>query len=300
MPRASKTVRGQFCSPMSVKHGSGGESCYTKEQLLNIIEAYNKKYSSRISTHGTKEQLWKAIEGRMSQCTNEWCWMEELKFDESSGNGNPSNDNDNPSNAFRPIRPLGKNQWLSTMDIKNVLKQYEKLYPEFVFLGPVPIDFCSLASNEVCNINLNKAHSSGKTKIGIVFNTDPSTAPGKHWISMFIDLTSKNPSQQEIGYFDSYGVAPMIPEILDLITKLQAQNPQIRLKLNCSGDTCTRSIRHQRHNTECGMYSINFIVERLTGKPWEALVTRQIWTDEQMTDLRKTFFRPSTGSYHRY
>ena len=32
----------------------------------------------------------------------------------------------------------------------------------------------------------------GETKLGIVFNTDESDQPGKHWISMYIDLEGKN------------------------------------------------------------------------------------------------------------
>jgi hypothetical protein len=301
MPKASKasrTVSGQFCSPLSNKlrgHGRGGESCYTKEQLLHIIAEYNKKYSSRISTRGTKEKLWLSIENRMSQCNNEWCWMEKLDLD-----GTTHKEATHPRSAFRPERPVGKNQWLNTLDIKRVLKQYEDIYPDFVFLGPVPMDFCNLAGNEVCNINIARARSSGKIKIGIVFNTDPSTEPGKHWISMFIDITDNNPANQEISYFDSYGIAPMLPEVKALIVNLQKQNPKIKLKLNCNGNFCTRAVRHQQNNTECGMYSINFIVMRLTGKPWEQLVLHQRWSDEQMTELRKTFFRPTSGSQHRY
>ena len=31
----------------------------------------------------------------------------------------------------------------------------------------------------------------GKTKIGIIFNTDPHDKPGQHWISMFINIKKK-------------------------------------------------------------------------------------------------------------
>ena len=34
-----------------------------------------------------------------------------------------------------------KNEWLNTLDIEAVMKQYEKKYNNFIFIGPVPIDF---------------------------------------------------------------------------------------------------------------------------------------------------------------
>ena len=282
------TLKGRYCSPASKGYGKQGDSCYSKDQLLKIALAYNQQYSSTINTNCNKEKLWDEIEKRMVQCNNEWCWMEKVHLDHEM------------NEFFRPSRPVGKYQWLSTSDIRDVLKQYEAIYPEFVFLGPVPLDFCNLASNEVCNINFRSSKRNGKTKIGIVFNTDPSTKPGKHWISMFIDINDPDPKKHEIGYFDSYGMAPMLPEIKDLVRKLQSQNPDIKIKLNCNDDICTSSIRHQRNNSECGIYSINYIVSRLEGTCWEDIVINSRWTDEQMANLRQKYFRPSIGEYHRY
>jgi hypothetical protein len=286
----AKTIKGLYCSPASDKgNGRSGSSCYTRDQLVQLATAYNNKYSSgsQINIRGNKEQLWQELENRMvQQCDTEWCWMDALGQKEFD-------------NTFRPIRPVGKYQWLSTSDIRYVLKQYEEAYPEFIFLGPVSIDFCNLADNAVCNINLKSSKRNGKTKIGIVFNTDPSTEPGKHWISMFIDISDPDPSKHEIGYFDSYGMAPLLPEIRTLIGNLRAQNPQIQLKLNCNDQFCTQSVRHQRNNSECGMYSINFIAVRLTGQSWEDIVVHGRWTDEQMVERRKYYFRPTVGGYHR-
>lgn len=275
------TTYGKFCAPGA---DSGG-SCYTREQLLKIIDAYNAKYASKISTNGNKAQLWKAIDAKMDSCTNEWCWMETLGMhDELEG-------------TFRAKRPVGKNQWLNTTDIRSVLKQYESVYPEFVFLGPVPLDFCSLAGNEVCNLNLKTSRRNGKTKIGIVFNTDTSDKPGKHWISMFIDISDEEPSAHEVGYFDSYGLAPVLPEIKKLVSNLQRQNPHIQVKMNCKDDICSRTVRHQMANTECGVYSINFIVTRLTGKTWEQTINDRL-SDEHMTNMREFYFRPHKGNAH--
>jgi hypothetical protein len=283
------TVKGKFCSPGS---STSAESCYTKQQLVTIAKAYNKKFNKNlISLTLQKEDLWREIDSRMMSCTNEWCWMDRLNLSDTF--------NQSGASPFRPVRPKEKNQWLSTIDIRDVLKQYENQYPDFIALGPVPIDFCHLAFNEVCKLNIKQLMSKGKRRIGIVFNTDPSDKPGKHWISMFIDLRG-NPETWEIGYFDSFGRAPIAPQILELIEHLKSQNPNFIVKLNCSDKICTSKINHQKKNTECGVYSINFIVERLSGKSWEDMVINNIYDDTLMTSRRNVFFRPSSGNNHGF
>jgi hypothetical protein len=284
--------RTNACSPKSIISGGGSGTagtCYTREQLLKIAQAYNSQHSvsEHIQLTGSKEQLWRAIDSKMQntcKASDEYCWLEKLRISR-----------DDMRDAFRPSGPAGQYEWLSTSQIRDVLVQYEKIYPDFVMLGPVPIDFCALTGNEVCNLNIRRSIAGGKRRIGIVFNTDPSTAPGRHWISMFIDMTDKNPTRWQIDYFDSFGQAPLPAEIRSLIENLQAQNQgHFRLNLNCKlvpGGICTVSRRHQYKNTECGVYSINFIVERLSGKSWEDIVIREPKDDTTINNLRKSYFR---------
>ena len=100
--------------------------------------------------------------------------------------------------SFKPIKPKSWNsnkfEWLSTTDIENVIKQYENEYPNFRFIGAVPIDFDSTYGvgqcivNELCKINLKKMLLAKIFQIGIVFNLDKHDQDGSHWVSMFIDL----------------------------------------------------------------------------------------------------------------
>ncbi len=95
-------------------------------------------------------------------------------------------------------------EWLSTTDIKNVMKQYEKKYPSFLFMGPVPVDCpsaitCSLSGLDV-EILINQL---GKTKLGIIFNLDKHDEPGSHWVATFFDF-----KKCRILYFDSVGMPP--------------------------------------------------------------------------------------------
>ena len=61
MPK--QTLKGRYCSPSSKGSGKQGDSCYSKDQLLKIAQAYNQQYSSTINTNCNKEsikqlQLW--------------------------------------------------------------------------------------------------------------------------------------------------------------------------------------------------------------------------------------------------
>lgn len=332
--RRKKTVKtaskGDACSPLSavMTEGDGGTSCYTKPQLVSIAQAINAKYDLAIPTSGTKRSLWNAIDTAMSQtCTSEFCWAEKV-FDPKTRHGATTKDTLRELlQMFRSKKPKAhvsqkksEPAMLRTSDIKAVLRQYELVYPEFVALGPYSIDFCDLGE-EVCHIDLwNMKNRRKKTKIGIVFNTDPSTKEGKHWVSMFIDVSAPSPSEWEINYYDSFGNqgTKMPVQIRRLIDSFRAVVPvqakvkstvprrrtkTVKVKGNCSrvndsnqehggGDEkyCTTTRVHQQSQTECGMYSIFFIVQRLEGKTYEDIVVRNTVLDKEMYALRNKVF----------
>ena len=82
---------------------------------------------------------------------------------------------DEIKNTFRPKTPKSwyKNntEWLSTIDIEKVLNQYEDLYPDFQFIGAVPIDFDYKFSigrcviDELCNIDIGNNLNQRKIKL---------------------------------------------------------------------------------------------------------------------------------------
>ena len=115
------------------------------------------------------------------------------------------------------------NEWLSSVDISNVMKQYEAKYKCFDFIGPTPIDFDSKDTSsssgqcvwkDLCSFNLADQIKSGKTKIGIIFNTDDHTGGGEHWISAFINI-----KKGEMYFYDSAGdkVPPEIKKFSDRV-----------------------------------------------------------------------------------
>lgn len=268
-----------------MKHCAPGrgddQTCYNLDQLKKIAAAYNVHYpTQQIKVNQSKQALWNSIRSRLAgQCDNEYCWIDQEFLSNIR-------DEEMLSHTFRPKKPLGKYQWLTTSNIHDVMKQYERMYNDFVFFGPVPIDFYKSVP-EAANINVVSLYRRGIRRIGYVFNTDPSDKPGRHWISMFIDL---NPHQPAINFFDSFAVCPPPPEIQRLIRHISGYaedlyGPGVRFTVNCN------MVKHQYANSECGVYSIYFITESLKGRNFNQ-ISGNIVRDEQMNQRRDEYFRP--------
>ena len=70
-------------------------------------------------------------------------------------------------------------KWLNSLDITNVMNQYEEAYPDFEFMGPYPIDFAApdpynkdgkCLIQEMCEIKTTVALRNGTKYIGIIYN----------------------------------------------------------------------------------------------------------------------------------
>lgn len=196
---------------------------------------------------------------------------------------------------LRPAAPAAwaadPDMWLDSNNIAAVLNQYEDAYPDFEFMGPFPIDFAApdpytggaapagaqpkCLMNEICELRVQKAMAAGTRAIGIVYNLDPHFKSGSHWVANFIDL-----AKHRCYYMDSYGYEPP-PQIARFMKWLTTQDPKMRLEYN--------SRRLQHENTECGMYSIYFIIRMLVGDKFQQF-TRRRPTDAEMMDLRDWLF----------
>ena len=124
-----------------------------------------------------------------------------------------------------------------------------------------------------------KMKKNGINKIGIIYNLDVSTGPGTHWTGLYID-NKKN----EINYYDSYGSKPT-PLISKFIKKIVDTYQTNNIKpIVIYNDT-----RHQYAGSECGMYSMNFVLERLHGTSMYNISKMKI-PDEKMNYLRKLLY----------
>lgn len=169
-------------------------------------------------------------------------------------------------NYLRPEQPQAwksdPDMWLDSLNIASVMKQYETDRSDFEFLGPFPIDFAApdpydktkqeCLIDEICDLNLKQMKANGKTKIGIIYNLDPHYKNGSHWVANFIDL-----DKNRTYYFDSYGMeAPH--QIQKFMQWLTLQEPKMKLAYNAR--------RFQFKGSECGMYSMYFIIRMLMGE----------------------------------
>lgn len=190
---------------------------------------------------------------------------------------------------FRPKAPSewlnDPDMWLTNKDIENVMKQYEEAYPNFKFLGAVPIDFSApdpynkletkCIVDTFCHVNLKSLKKDKKTIAAAVFNLDPHFKGGSHWVSLVI-LLGKG-----VYYFDSYGIQPPL-QISRFMRSLTLQDSS--LELGCCGR------RFQYSNTECGMYSLYFIIRMIMGDSFKDFCKRAI-DDKWMLLFRKYLFR---------
>jgi len=275
-------VRGSIaCSPLSTSKNE--YSCLSNKELIDLAQLWNKRHPDLKITTMIPREIWKRFKYIFSKtCTNERCWLKSEMFKGGIGY-DLLNDLET---AYAPEAPeewqTNPNTWLTSIDIDSVMSQYEEKYHCFRFIGPSPIDFDKKLTqtecvwNALCNFNINKQGI--KNKIGIIFNTDPHNKPGEHWVSLFIDIT-----REHIVYFDSAG-SDIPTEIHRLVEKIQKQTKHKYKFIK------NFPIQHQKKNTECGMYSLYFIIQMLKYGSYEPFISNKRITDADMERMRKKYF----------
>jgi Ulp1 protease family, C-terminal catalytic domain len=287
-PRGNRTKKRMKCSPEITNDQQVEGSCYTPSILYKLRDAYNKAHpEDKLHTKNNPKKLfWELTYKLRKKCSKEDCWLDLLPQDQKEhldkymfAPDHPKEWNSNPD------------EWLSNFDIMNVLRQYEREYPCFKLLGPSPIDFDTKISNsqcveaDLCNFELKHYIDNNITKIGISFNLDDHNGPGFHWVSLFIDIKNKF-----IFYYDS-ALYKFPGEIETFVDRVRKQSEKLGFKL----EFIKNRFQHQSGSSECGMYSLFFIITMLTGK-WGGIgkhMSREerIQLFERKRVLDKTVFR---------
>lgn len=186
--------------------------------------------------------------------------------------------------TFRPDGPEGRFEWLNTYNINDVMEQYEKIYPDFKFLGAVPIDFDDLEYLKIKDLDYKGFFNKGIKKIGVIFNLDESYKSGSHWVACYTNL-----QDGQVYYFDSYGMAPE-PRIRKYMRRCAKACSEI---CGRNIDASHNKIRHQYEGSECGVYSINFILRLLKGEKFDEICQNKI-PDKHINKCRKVYFNNPT------
>lgn len=175
--------------------------------------------------------------------------------------------------TFKPKMTKTDITWLTSNDINEILQQYTfDNNNKFLFIGAQPSDY-----SKIKKIDYNKIKK--VENIGIVFNLDTHKQPGSHWIAVYIDNQNKI-----IDYFDSLGnkinknIQDFINNFLDYEYKYNINN-----------------IKHQKGGSQCGIYSVFYIIKRLSGMSFNQINKYFLNlnnSDTFMREYRKVLFRP--------
>lgn len=287
----NKTIKKPYkklnCSPNLKKDDKNDFSCYSNSSILKLKTLWNKQYPERKITQKTPYDIWKQLQKNMNNvCDKESCWAKQHYV----GNKEVSNQ---LLESFLPAMPEkwkhNPNEWLSNEDINEVLKKYEKAYKCFEFIGPTPIDYDyrynkdNCICNKICNFNLNDKIKHKIYKIGIIFNLDPHYKGGSHWVSLFINIKKKL-----IFYFDSVG--EVIPkQIMKFVNNVIEQGNQLSPPIKFNFDQ-NHPNEHQYQNSECGVYSLYFIISMLREKKSPSFFKTKKIKDNQIHKYRNVFF----------
>lgn len=264
--------------------------CFTDENIIELVKIYNQVFPNDIISNNNKHSLIKELNKKLSNDKNKIKkFKKELKHELIN----------KIKNDFLPKGPIDKT-WLSSDNINDIMTQFEKSFSNYKFLGCVPIDINTVVkkryASDKCQDSFMLDTRSSTTynkmsctdldnlvgkKVGIIFNLDKHYQSGSHWTSVFIDFTSSNINMY---YFDSVGVKPPkeVYQLKDDIKKWSDKNNKsLTFKYN--------TVQHQRGDSECGVYSINFISRMLNNETFEQIIKNPI-SDIDIHNCRTYYF----------
>lgn len=288
----------KYCAPHRADMERATGSCLTHRELVVVAEAYNNSLGSNSrkiprKLFKNKLLLWQALADgfKAHDCgrDEEHCWLQTVVPHDRAARGIMHE-------SFRPLKPTAwysnRNEWLNTYDILLVMRQYEKTHKgQFKFVGVFPRDFATLVGSkcvsvEMCDRSLGKKEK----RLGFVFNHDLHVEGGSHWVALFCCM---DPSDPKYGayYYDSVAKPPKA-EVLAFMNAIKARSPdpgKFALRVNAT--------RHQFGNTECGMFSMHFLISCVdpgnrSKTVDEIVATPSFGSDESLTRMRDELYTP--------
>ena len=289
--------------PKECAPGVHGEVCSRNDMVEKMRQFVSKETGKPCS--GSPAEIVQKI-SKVLGCNTESCVLSDNKFVQYVGSEKVESEKEE---RFRPPGPRDSTALLNNFNIDGVLHQYTKAYPDFHHIGFRMIDFADtepgefskklgdgkpieIAKSELLTFLNPKTHllNNGKKCAGVVLNTDFHTGPGKHWFALFLDF--RNPKNINLEYFNSSGNMPP-EEIHEYLVKLKRKIFTEFPQSQCNIQTVS-TIQIQDSKTECGVYSLYYIIKRVEGVSLEkfrnVIHTKGI-PDEKMVEYRKNLFR---------
>lgn len=289
-------MNNHHCSPSHVTNVEKTNSCMSHIELTRIFNKYG--------VHNDKQQLWKNgyNASHMIDLLNsifntkkgeEYKWIEHIDDSETL---------QIISNAYMPMKPytwyLNPTEWLDSVNITDVLRRYEMcergIATKFKFIGTYPRDFANDSRHNyevgtyetkycLCP-HMCELHYDNINTIGIVFNNDNHHNSGSHWTACYISTEKTNKERYGIWYYDSYGKMP-VDDINKFLLYLQSTSSDPDFKVHYN------NVRKQYESSECGIYSIVFIIYCLTTDySFDEICSSRMLPDAEMFKYRDVLF----------
>ena len=192
-------------------------------------------------------------------------------------------------------------------ELEKILKDFESQFktPKYDsgLIEMVQMNFKNLASEFTDKIMEIRNKTYPIKQIGMVPNTDEHYKGGQHWISLYANLETG-----QIYYFDSYGTRPnkrirtYIKKIAEWKYKIDTgKSIDIPEDQYLKGDAKPKNeveqkydiryseIRNQFKSSECGVYSMNFIIRLLHKTKFEDIIKETI-PDDTINKCREVYF----------
>lgn len=274
-----------------------GNVCSTKP-VVQAMATHLKKEGVDTTMLKTAQDVVNTIKDDL-QCSTEECVLKNPKFVKEEIRGIIKDSLD----RIKPIGPANTTALLNNENIDEVLRKLTKQHKDFYHMNFQMIDFAgektsqgnwkvekgmTINPTELGTINMaTNVIQKGYKTFGVVMNTDKRTNGGIHWFSLFCDFRT-NPCT--IEYFNSSGNKPM-KQIQEWLIKTEQEINESGV---CKATVVVLSgLIHQKDSeTECGLYSIYYIWNRLNKIPALNFQEKRI-PDSMMIDFRKRVFKSS-------
>lgn len=281
-----------YCSPSHKEIYDKTRTCYTKKQLELIAKKYNKSVTqNKIKVNTLKKELLEQLHTILQTHESNWpqlSFMKNVKEDTM----------DDLIESFKPEKPkewkVNEKQWLNTYDIMEVMEQYEDKYRSFQFLGVFPIDFehkingNHCVSPVMCKFDLMRMLKNKITQCGAILNLDYHYQSGSHWVCMYIGLVPHNPN---FGcYYIDSGASKAPNEVKEFFKRIKQQiNAEYSKEVADKFKFRENKKQFQFKNTECGMFSMYFMIQFLKQIPFKTIINSKI-NDEDAFQLRDDYY----------
>ena len=282
-----------FCSPENEHIYEKSKTCYNLKELQLIAKNYNKAMPTNpIPIHVKKTVLLDHLKSRLPMHESKWVDLDFMKVIKKETR-------DELKEIFRPSTPSSwtnnNREWLTTYDILNVMNQYEKKYKSFKFLGVHPIDFAfkpqgydTCISNELCRFDIKTFLKGGYSQFAVIFNLDKHYEPGSHWVAFYCGL---KPTLKNFGcYFIDSNSTETPKEVVKLMKNIKLQiDSYYKKNIANKFKSMENRKRFQFKNSECGMFSMYFIIQFLKQIPFSEIIETNI-DDDDVHKFRYVFY----------